>query len=100
MIVCYSPLCYSRATSNRSRLRRRDVVCACAVKVWMVGEGGQRPFACSGRQHSHRCQRLLRKELEVAATYLMRAVEAEYSGESTRLFLFLRHAKIRRWGNV
>ena len=85
--MCYSPLCYSRATSNRSRLRRRDVVCACAVKVWMVGDGGQRPFVCLGRQHSHRCQRLLRKELVVvAATYLMRPVEAEYSGELTRLF--------------
>lgn len=54
----------------------------------MVGDGGQRPFVCSGRRHFHHCQRLLRKELEVAATYLMRPVEAECSGELTRLFLF------------
>ena len=76
VIVCYLPLCYSRATSIRSHWRRRDVVCAYAVKFWMVGDGGQRPFVYSGR-HSHHCQRLLRKELEVAATYLMRPVEAE-----------------------
>ena len=86
VIVCYLPLCYSRATSIRSHWRRRDVVCAYAVKFWMVGDGGQRPFVYSGR-HSHHCQRLLRKELVVvAATYLMRPVEAEYSGELTRLF--------------
>lgn len=42
----------------------------------MVGDGGQRPFVYWGR-HSRHYQRLLRKELEVAATYLMRPVEAE-----------------------
>jgi len=54
----------------------------------MVGDGGQRPFVCSGRRRSHHCQRLLRTELVVvlAATYLMRPVEAECSGELTRLF--------------
>ena len=83
--MCYSPLCYSRETSIRSHWRRRDVVCAYAVKFWMVGDGGQRPFVYSGR-HSHHCQRLLRKELVVAATYLMRPVEAEYPWELTRLF--------------
>lgn len=86
VIVCYSPLCYLRATSIRSHWRRRDVVCACAGESWMVGGGGQRPFVCSGRRHSHHCQRLLHRELEVAATYLMRPVETECSGELTRLF--------------
>lgn len=54
----------------------------------MVGGDGQRPFVCLVRQRSHHCQRLLRKELVVvvAATYLMRPVEAECSGEWTRLF--------------
>ena len=87
VIVCYSPLCYSRATSIRSHWRRRDVVCAYVEEFWMGGDGGQRPFVCSGRRHSHHCQRLQRKELVVvAATYLMRPVEAECSGEWTRLF--------------
>jgi hypothetical protein len=75
--VCYLPLCYSRATSIRSHWRRRDVVCAYVEGFWMVGDDGQRPFLCSGRRHFHHCQRLLRRELVVvAATYLMRPVEA------------------------
>lgn len=98
VIVCYSPLCYLRATSIRSHWRRRDVVCACAVEFWMVGDGGQRPFVYSGR-HSHHCQRLLRKELVVAATYLMRPVEAECSGKLTRLFCSPPRED-PRWGNV
>ena len=85
--MCYLPLCYSRATSIRNHWRRRDVVCACAVRFWMVGDGGQLPFVCSERRHSHHFPRLLRKEpVVVAATYLMRPVEAECSGEWTRLF--------------
>ena len=54
----------------------------------MVGDGGQRPFVYSGRQRSHHCQRLLRRELEVAAACLTRPVEAECSRKLTRLFLF------------
>ena len=53
----------------------------------MVGDDGQRPCVSSVRRRSHHCQRLLRKQLVEAATYLMRPVYAGWSGESTR-FLF------------
>jgi hypothetical protein len=78
------------------------VVCAYVEEFWMGGDGGQRPFVCSGRRHSHHCQRLQRKELVVvAATYLMRPVEAVRNVLGSRLGCsVLRHAKIRRRGNV